>query len=114
MRDLGIVFDRQLTFKPHISDVIDASTKSLGFLMRLVRRMKSVQTQKVLFLSLVRSKLEYADIIWLPNNLLTYIDAIEKCERRFAKFLVLKSTAQYSPQGIDNTFLYDNFNLDSL
>ena len=64
--DLGVIFDRQLNFKPHIEHIVNSANKSMGYFLRLGRNLRSLKVMRVLFFMIVRTKLEYACIIWSP------------------------------------------------
>ena len=85
----------------------------MGYLIRLSRSFKSIATLKLLFTTLVRPKLEYADVIWPPRKEKN-VNAIEYCQRRFAKFLEFKSTRTYPPRGLDHIVFCDKFAMPSL
>ena len=112
-KDLGVIFDRQLKFNHHIESVVNAANKTTGFLIRMSRSFTSISTLKRLFLTLVRPKLNYADVVWSPNGT-TMRTALEKCQRRFAKFLQYKKTGQYPPRGINNQILYNIYIYNTL
>jgi hypothetical protein len=93
-KDLGIWFDSRLIFDVHISSVVAASLKLLGFLFRSCNEFRSVKCLTTLYFSLVRSRLEYGSIIWFPYYV-TYAGVSAKtfelntsviCQRIFMKF----------------------------
>ena len=112
-KDLGETFDRQLSFKHHIDDIVSASSRALGYLLRLSRNISSLKIMRVLFDSIVRSKLEYACVIWSPDIDKLNI-ALEKCQRKFLKYLVFRKTGSYPLRGTDNEYLQRKFNVHSL
>ena len=112
-RDLGVIFDRQFTFKPHIDYVIDSANKSLGYLLRLGRNIQSIKVLRFIFFSIVRSRLEDACVIWAPDKK-KLINALERVQKRFAKYLEFRLTGSYPIRGIENEYLYSKFNLQSL
>ena len=64
--DLGILFDSSLTFNSHLDNVCKESLKMLGFIFRNTKDFLNIDTIKLLYVSLVRSKLEYLTPIWCP------------------------------------------------
>lgn len=64
--DLGVVFDAKLTFVEHIAHTSSAALKLLGFVIRNTKLFKTTKPLDVLYSSLIRSKLEYAVLIWFP------------------------------------------------
>ena len=80
-KGLGIMFDSRLTFKDHFDHIIDQTFKSLGFIIRTSRYFRSIETVVLLYVSLVRSKLEYASVVWSPHYN-QHIEAIEKIQHK--------------------------------
>ncbi|RZC40962.1 RVT 1 domain containing protein, partial [Asbolus verrucosus] len=66
VRDLGVTFESTLNFSVHIDNIVSASYKSLGFLIRNSCYFKNTKTLINLYYGLVRSKLEYASVVWSP------------------------------------------------
>ena len=87
--DLGITFDYKLTFADHIGNLASEAYKCLGFIIRSSGCFKNIDTLKALYFAFVRSKLEYASIVWAPSAQ-THTLAFEKIKRRFLKFLAFK------------------------
>ena len=78
--DLGVLFSRNLSFKDHINLCVSKANSMLGFLIRFSRDFHDPYTLKILFVSFVRSHLEYASIIWNPyyNNSSIRLESIQK------------------------------------
>lgn len=68
-KDLGVIFDTKLTFVNHI-DVITASAHAtIGFIKRTFKNKFTVKSAKILYCALVRSKLEYASVVFgIPHH----------------------------------------------
>ena len=58
--ELGVIFDPKLTFVDHIISIVTSSFKTLGFVLRNIKDFQNIDTCKLLFNYLVRSKLGYA------------------------------------------------------
>jgi Reverse transcriptase (RNA-dependent DNA polymerase)/Endonuclease-reverse transcriptase len=91
-RDLGIIIDEKMTFKSHINSV---AKKAYGKCYQLRKSFptRDVKFHTRLFVSYVRSAVEYASVIWSPYKL-GLIDKIEKIQRKFTKAIV-KQTMSY-------------------
>lgn len=113
IRDLGVVFDSKLSFIPHICQVISKSFSIYGFIYRNCREFTNTNTLTHLFFALVRSRLEYAAIIWSPLYNI-HISNLEAVQRHFLKFLSFRQNGIYPPRGYDNELLLSNFGLISL
>jgi Reverse transcriptase (RNA-dependent DNA polymerase) len=85
IRDLGILFDDKLTFKPHCDIVINRAKGLLGFIKRRAKEFVNVWVTKQLYLTYVRSVLEFGSVIWLPHTA-DYISKIESVQKQFLLF----------------------------
>ena len=82
---MGIVFDKALTFDPHINEIISKANKMLGFIRRSFRFLDKV-TFVTLYKAFVRSHLEYGDVLWclyLKRQSVT----LEKVQRKATKLI---------------------------
>jgi hypothetical protein len=112
-KDLGIVYDQKLSFNNHIETVTASSMRMLGFITRVCRDFTGVDAQKTLFISYVRSKLEYCAIIWCPYYN-TYINQLESIQRKFLKNLAFHCDHIYPARGIDQNILLKRFDMPTL
>src|SRR5699024_12617100 len=48
-KDLGVVFDSQLSFQAHIDSLISSASKTLGFIMRTSRFFSSIKLLRTLY-----------------------------------------------------------------
>nr|CAI5828984.1 unnamed protein product [Callosobruchus analis] len=113
IKDLGVTFDKKLSFSTHIDNITSKANRSLGFIFRTCKNFNDIHTLKVLYYSLVRSSLEYASIVWSPHHQ-KYITQLEAVQRRFLKYLYFKTTTQYPPTGFPHDVLLDKFSIYSL
>lgn len=82
IRDLGIFVDSSLNFNNHVSAICNASLRNLGVIFRFTRKFSSPDCLVRLFCCLVRTKLEFASIVWNCINH-TASCSIERVQRRF-------------------------------
>lgn len=94
MRDLGVTFDSQLTFKAHISEITNKASKMYGFIVRKCRLFTNIKCIRMLYITYVRSVLEYCSVVWSP-----YYDnhkySIEKIQNKFLRYIYYKETGIY-------------------
>lgn len=83
--DLGVTFDKKLSFIPHINKVISKAYAMLGFIIKCSREFKDPYTIKALFCSMVRSILEYASQLWSPSYA-SHIKRMESIQKKFLLF----------------------------
>ena len=79
IKDLGVFFDSDLSFSHHIDECLAGAYKSLGFVLRNSKDFKDISTLRLLFITFVRSRLEYASVIWCPIYT-TYMTLIERVQ----------------------------------
>jgi hypothetical protein len=84
IRDLGVLFDSKLSFKNHITGIRNRAMKSLGFMLRTVSGFKSIASLKLLYMSTVRTILDFNSPIWSPNYAV-HVDGLEKVQRKFLR-----------------------------
>ena len=88
IRDLGVIFDSKMSFIPHIDSLISKSRSRLGFIFRNTSAF-SIDTLRVLYVSLVKPILNYASSLWSPFYRV-HIDRIEAVQRRFLQYCGFK------------------------
>lgn len=112
-KDLGVIFDNKLTFTNHIDAVISHAYRMLGFILRNSHDLNDAKTLKILYFAFSRSKLEYASLVW-QSGYNTHNDKLENVQRRFLKFLNLKTEGTYPPIGTPQNQLLEKFDITSL
>lgn len=96
--DLGVLFDSELTFTPHIDAICTSAASALGFVIRTCREFTDISLMKMLYFTFVVSKLEYASVVWHPMYV-THSQNIERIQRRFLKYLSFRMTGNYPIRG---------------
>ena len=92
-KDLGVIMDGKLLFAEHIKEITKKASKSLSTIIRLSANF-NVKTIVLLYNALVRPHLEYASIIWNPNNK-SLSETIERVQKRLLRFLYFKKHRIY-------------------
>jgi hypothetical protein len=64
VKDLGVRLDCKLCFHQHIDCILSQGLKMLGFIRYIRSSFSTLESLLVLYSSLVRSKLEYASVVW--------------------------------------------------
>ena len=113
IKDLGVTFDPKLTFSKHIDDCTSVAFKSLGFILRNSKDFTELATLRMLFVTFVRSKLEYACVVWCPNYNI-HIASLEKVQRRFFKSSIFILEGTYPIRGTPQELLLNKFEMSSL
>ena len=85
VKDIGVTFDSPLNFEAHMSEKINKA----NFMMGIIRRTFEYLDDKcfsMVFKSLVRPHIEYANQVWSPY-LMKHITALENVQRRATKLI---------------------------
>jgi hypothetical protein len=65
-RDLGVMVDSELKFSKHVETQVNKANRILGLIRRSFEYM-DCETMRILFISLVRPHLEFANSVWSPR-----------------------------------------------
>ena len=68
IKDLGVTFDSQLSFVIHINEKINKAYSILGIIRRNFTFLDATSFL-IIYKSLVRSHLEYANCVWSPHTI---------------------------------------------
>ena len=104
-KDLGVIFDRNLSFDAHIQSVTSKANRILGIIKRTFTFM-DVDTFLRLYKTMVRPHLEYANAVWAPHLKRQSRD-IERVQRRATKLLPVCRNLSYE----DRLILLNLFSL---
>jgi hypothetical protein len=63
VKDLGVMLDSKLHFHRHVDYIHSRALKLLEVIRFVARNVSSLDTLKVLYISLIRSKLEYGAVV---------------------------------------------------
>ena len=89
IKDLGVIFSSQLSFRDHCQYIVGRALKVLGYVLRVSRHFKLSSTVKLLYVSLVRPHLEYAAIVWCPHFMYLSV-MVERVQHKFLRFMSFK------------------------
>jgi hypothetical protein len=92
VKDLGVLLDCKLYFHQHTDYILSQGLKILGLIRYITSSFSTLESLLVLYSSLVRSKLEYASVVW---NSITSTNSA-KLERIQRKFAVVRYTRVFS------------------
>ena len=84
-KDIGIIFDAELKFSSHISEKVNKANSIMGLVRRTFTHLDKGNFA-LLFKSLVRPHLEFANQVWSPY-LQKHIQVIENVQRRATKLI---------------------------
>ena len=98
---LGVMLSDELSWSPHINSVTTSANSTLGFIRRNLKQCPK-DLKELAYLSLVRSKLEYAASVWDPHHT-SDTNKLEQVQRRAARFVC----NNYSPYSSVTQMLSD-------
>ena len=98
---LGVMLSDELNWSPHINSVTTSANSTLGFIRRNLKQCPK-DLKGLAYLSLVRSKLEYAASVWDPHHT-PDTNKLEQVQRRAARFVC----NNYSPYSSVTQMLSD-------
>ena len=87
IRDLGILIDRRFYFGHHIEQLTIKCRQIIGCIKHYSNGNFTLETLRVLYMAYVRSRLEYASVIWNPISNV-YKDDIESIQKQFVIYLL--------------------------
>jgi len=87
MNDLGVLAQSDLLWNSHIVNIVKKANSMIGFIIRTVGFDSSQEVRKALYVSLVRSVLEYGCPGWSPLSR-HHMCLLEGVQRRATKFIL--------------------------
>ena len=82
---LGMTLDRHLTFKNHISNVVNTCNGLIGVLRKVVHRLPR-KLCKLFYTAIIRSNLEYASALLVPVAK-THLEKLDIVQRKAARLI---------------------------
>ena len=92
-KDIGVIIDSKLTFENHINQKVNKANSIMGVIRRTFEFL-DIKTFRLLYTSLVRPHIEYANQVWNPY-LKKHIDMLENVQRRATKSIPGLSNLSY-------------------
>ena len=90
---LGVYLDQSLSFKEHVTRLVDKVSRQLGLLSR-VRNNLTVHAAERIFTAMILPKLDYCDFVW--NNLApSRYHALERLQTRAARIILKDSSLSH-------------------
>ena len=85
--DLGVTVDSKLNFTKHVQKIVKKANRVLGLIKRSIGYKAPLSVKKQLYVSLVRSNLEYCVPAWAGLNKKNTI-AIERVQRAATRYIL--------------------------
>ena len=112
IRELEVHYTSRLNFSPHYQRIVSDAYRNLGFIKRCTD-FTNPRNFKLLYCTLVRPHLEYASVIWSPNQL-KYKQLIERVQHSFLRFAAYRLGQSMAVTYHDYIPIMNQLNLRSL
>ena len=86
-KDLGVTVTDTLSWNPHIQNIVSKANKLLGLLKRTCPLLPDANVRGTLYLSIVKSQLSYATVVWSPHHIYLKLK-IERVQRRATRWIL--------------------------
>ena len=86
-KDLAILVSHNLSWNKHGDVISSKAQKMLNVLYRTCKDITDISTKKLLYITWVRSCLEYASVVWSPHSKRN-INNLEQVQRRATRFIL--------------------------
>ena len=93
-RDLGVIFSNNLSWSLQYDAISAKAYRQLGLIRRTFSSSTSIRVKKLLYLSLVRSKITYCSQIW-RLHLIKDITSLKRIQRRATRFILNDFSSDY-------------------
>jgi hypothetical protein len=108
IKGFGIMLDSKLYFNRHVAFVHSQALRTLGLIRYVTCNFSLLDCLVVLYNSLIRSKLEYASIVW--NNLsLTDSNKVENIQRKYANLCYCRFFQADILRNCNSIYIFLNF-----
>ena len=94
LKDRGVNLTANLDWSKHYKCILSKAYRMLNLLQRTFCSDNSCKVKKVLYLTLVRSRVTYCSPIWRPQ-LLKDVPVLEKMQRRATKYILNDFSSNY-------------------
>ena len=93
-KDQGVLFSHNLSWNDHVDLISLKAQRMLNVLYRTCRDINDISTKKLLYITWVRLRLEYASVVWSPHTK-RIIDNLEQVQGRATRFVLGRDYSGY-------------------
>ena len=86
-KDLGVLIRRDLSWNDHVDFITGKAHKMLRLLYRTCRDISDVSIKRILYITWVRSRLEYASVVWSPYTKRN-ITRLQRVQTNATRFII--------------------------
>ena len=92
--DLGVLVSHDLSWNNHVDLISSKAHRMLNLLCRTCRDITYISRKKLLYIAWVRSRLEYASVVWSPHTKRN-INNLEQVQRRATRFILGRDYSEH-------------------
>ena len=93
-KGLGVLVSHNLCWNNHVDLISSEAQRMLNVLYRTRRDVNDISTKTLLYIAWVRSRLEYASVVWSPHTKRN-INNLEQVQRRATRFIFGRDYSEY-------------------
>ena len=93
-KDLGVLVSHNLSWNNHVDLISSKAQRVINVLHRTCRDINDISTKKLLYIAWVRSRLEYASVVWSPHTKRN-INNLEQVQSRATRFILVTDYSEY-------------------
>ena len=93
-KDLGILVSHNLSWNNHVNVISSEAQKLLNVLYRTCKDINDIRKKKLLYITWVRSRLEYARVVWSPHTKRN-VNNLEQIQHRATRFILGRDYSEY-------------------
>ena len=96
-KDLGVHFNKSLTWTEHCNVLFSKANRNLGLVRRTCHFIKNTRQRRNLYLALIRSQFEHCSPVWSPSSKVT-MDKLEALQKKCVKWIFGEDFYSYTPE----------------
>ena len=96
-KDLGVHFNKSLTWTEHCNFLFSKANRNLGLIRRTCHFIKNTRQRRNLYLALIRSQFEHCSPVWSPSSKVT-MDKLEALQKKCVKWILNEELYSYTPE----------------
>ena len=93
-KDLRVLVSHDLSWNNHVDLISSKAQRMLNLLYRTSRDITNIGTKKLLYIAWIRSRLEYASVVWSPHTKRN-INNLEQVQRRATRFILGRDYSEH-------------------
>ena len=110
VKDLDVTISSNLSWDLHVMRIVLKANRMLGLLKRICPLITDIKVRRTLYLSLVKSQLPYATVVWSPASV-KLRTILERVQRRATRWILRTRIGEMSCKQRLQTLAFTTTNL---